>query len=99
MVVVLSYGPLVGCCYFLQLLSGCLDGCSYFLQAVREYLHRARTVHAPCQVFEQLPQEMVYRERGCRWYLVGSEALPSPLVGSEWLLLFPGGPWMVTGIS
>ena len=36
-------------------------------------------------------QEMVYRERGCRWYLVGSEALPFPVVGSEWLLLFPVG--------
>ena len=29
MVVVISYGPLVGCCCFLQL----LDGCSYFLEA------------------------------------------------------------------
>ena len=65
----------------------------------REYSHRACTVRAPCQVFEQLPQKMVYRERGCRWYLVGSEALPFPLVGSEWLLLFLGGHWMVTGIS
>ena len=41
-----------------------------------------RTVHAPCQVFEQLLPEMVYRERSCRWYLVGSEALPFPLIGS-----------------
>ena len=44
-------------------------------------------VVAPCQVFEQLPQQMVYRERGCRWYLVGSEVLPFPLVGSQWLAL------------
>ena len=58
-----------------------------------------RTVRAPCQVFEQLPQQMVYRERGCRWYLVGSEVLPFPLVGSQWLLLYPSGPWMVTVIS
>ena len=53
-------------------------------------------MRAPCQVFEQLPQKMVYRERGCRWCLVGSEVLPFPLVGSQWLLLYPGGPWMVT---
>jgi len=25
---------------------------------------------------------MVYRERSCRWYLLGSEALPFPLIGS-----------------
>ena len=56
-------------------------------------------MRAPCQVFVQLPQEMVYRERGRRWYLVGFEALPLPLVGFEWLMLFAGGPWMVTGIS
>ena len=56
-------------------------------------------MRAPCQVFEKLPQEMVWQERGCRWYLVGSEALPFPLVGTEWLLLFPSGPWMVNGIS
>ena len=44
-----------------------------------------RTVRAPCsgslQVFEQLIQEMVW-ERSCRWYLLGSEALPFPLIGS-----------------
>ena len=40
-----------------------------------------RTARAPRQVFEQLLQEMVYRERSCRWYLVGSEALPFPLTG------------------
>ena len=51
-----------------------------------------RTVRAPCHVFEQLSHEMVYQERGCRWYLVGFEALPFPLVGFEWLLLFPTGP-------
>ena len=56
-------------------------------------------VRAPCQVFEQLPQQMVHQERGCRWHLVGSEAVPFPLVGSQWLLLYPGGPWMVTVIS
>ena len=56
-------------------------------------------MRAPCQVFEQLPQPMVYWERGCRWYLVGSEVLPFPVVGSQWLLLYPGGPWMVTVIS
>ena len=39
-------------------------------------------VSAPRQVFEQLLQEMVYRERSCRWYLVGSEVLPFPLIGS-----------------
>ena len=42
-----------------------------------------RTARAPRQVFEQLLQEMVYRERSCRWYLVGSEALPFPLIGSR----------------
>ena len=41
-----------------------------------EYPHRARTMRAPRQVFEQLLQKMVYRERSCRWYLVGSEAIP-----------------------
>ena len=56
-------------------------------------------VLAPCQVFEQLPQQMVCRERGCRWYLVGSEVLPFPLIGSQWLLFYPGGPWKVTVIS
>ena len=40
-----------------------------------------RTARAPRQVFEQLFQEMVYRERSCRWCLVGSEALPFPLIG------------------
>ena len=45
-------------------------------------MHRARTVRAPRQVFEQLIQEMVYGERSCRWYLLGSEALPFPLIGS-----------------
>ena len=45
-------------------------------------VHRARTVRAPRQVFEQLLQEMVYGERSCRWYLLGSEALPFPLIGS-----------------
>ena len=39
-------------------------------------------MRAPRQVFEQLLQEMVYQERSCRWYLVGSEALPFPLIGS-----------------
>ena len=34
MVVVISYGPLVGCCYFLPLLDGCLDRGSYFVEAV-----------------------------------------------------------------
>ena len=71
----------------------------YFEGVLAPCAHRACTAHAPCQVFEQLPQQMVYPERGCRWYLVGSEVLPSPLVGSEWLLLYPGGPWMVTVIS
>ena len=33
MAMVISYGPLVGCCYFLQLLAGCLDG-PYPLEAV-----------------------------------------------------------------
>ena len=37
-----------------------------------EYPHRARTASAPRQVFEQLPEEMVYWERSCKWYLVGS---------------------------
>ena len=46
-----------------------------------EYPHRARTVRAPRQVFELL-QEMVYGERSYRWYLLGSEALPFPLIGS-----------------
>ena len=46
------------------------------------YPHRARTARAPRQVFEQLLQEMVYGERSCRWYLLGSEALPFPLIGS-----------------
>ena len=41
-----------------------------------------RTARAPRQVFEQLLQEMVYGERSCRWYLLGSEALPFPLIGS-----------------
>ena len=45
-------------------------------------MHRARTVRAPRQVFEQLLQEIVYGERSCRWYLLGSEALPFPLIGS-----------------
>ena len=45
-------------------------------------VHRARTVRAPRQVFEQLLQEMVYGERSCRWYLLGSEALPFSLIGS-----------------
>ena len=45
-------------------------------------VHRARTASAPRQVFEQLLQEMVYGERSCRWYLLGSEALPFPLIGS-----------------
>ena len=44
--------------------------------------HRACTARAPRQVFEQLLQEMVYGERSCRWYLLGSEALPFPLIGS-----------------
>ena len=35
-------------------------------------VHRARTASAPRQVFEQLPSEMVYWERSCKWYLVGS---------------------------
>ena len=52
------------------------------LMCVGEYPHRARTASAPRQVFEQLPWEMVYRERGCKWYLVASEALPFPLIGS-----------------
>ena len=60
--------------------------------------HRACTMCALCQVFEQLPQQMVYWERGCRWYLVGSEVLPFPLVGSQRLLSYPLGPWMVTVI-
>ena len=47
-----------------------------------EYPHRPHTMRTPCQGFEQLLQEMVYRERSCRWYLVGSEALPFPLIGS-----------------
>ena len=34
MVVAISHGPLVGCCYFPQPLEGCLDGCPYFLEAV-----------------------------------------------------------------
>ena len=59
----------------------------------REYSHRARTMCAPCQVFEQFPQLMVYQERGCRWYLVGSEVLPFPLVGSQWLLSYPVISW------
>ena len=41
-----------------------------------------RIVRAPRHIFEQLLREMVYRERSCRWYLVGSEALPFPLIGS-----------------
>ena len=41
--------------------------------------HRACT---PRQVFEHLLQEMVYWERSCRCYLVGSEALPFPRIGS-----------------
>ena len=41
-----------------------------------------RTARAPRQVFEQLLQEMVYGERSCKWYLLGSEALPFPLIGS-----------------
>ena len=41
--------------------------------------NRACTARAPRQVFEQLLQE---RERSCRWYPVGSEALPFPLIGS-----------------
>ena len=45
-------------------------------------MHRACTARAPRQVFEQLLQEMVYGERSCRWYLLGSEALPFPLIGS-----------------
>ena len=47
-----------------------------------EYPHRARTARAPRQVFEQLLQDMFYGERSCRWYLLGSEALPFPLIGS-----------------
>ena len=39
-----------------------------------EYPHRARTVRALRQVYEQLLQETVYQERSCRWYLVGFEA-------------------------
>ena len=34
MMVVICHRPLVGCCYFLQPLDGCLDGYSYFLEAV-----------------------------------------------------------------
>ena len=41
-----------------------------------------RTARALRRVFEQLLQEMVYQERSCRGYLVGSEALPFPLIGS-----------------
>ena len=41
-----------------------------------------RTARAPRQVFQRLLREIVYRERSCRWYLVGSEALPFPLIGS-----------------
>ena len=37
-----------------------------------EYPHCARTASAPRQVFEQLPEEMVYWERSCKCYLVGS---------------------------
>ena len=86
--------------------------CFNSARTMREYSHRACTVHAPRQVFEQLPQQMVYRERGCRWYLVGSGVLPFPpgwlsmvaviswwaLDGHcpGWLLFFPYGPWMVT---
>ena len=48
-------------------------------------------MRTPCQVFEQLAQQMVYWEMGCRWYLVGSEVLPFPLVGP--------GSWMLAVIS
>ena len=34
--------------------------------------HRACTASAPRHVFEQLPSQMVYWERSCKWYLVGS---------------------------
>ena len=66
-------------------------------------------MRAPCQVVEQLPQQIVQRERGCRWYLVSSEVLPSPWlalnaccyipVGLGWSLLFPDGLWIVAVIS
>ena len=58
------------------------DVCWGFPRGSIEYPHCACTVHARCQVFEQLLQEMVYGERSCRWYLLGSEALPFPLIGS-----------------
>jgi hypothetical protein len=38
--VVIPYGPLVGCWYFLQLLNGCVDGCSYFLEAMEMRMPR-----------------------------------------------------------
>ena len=56
--------------------------CGWVWVRVGEYPHRARTVRALRQVFEPLFQEMVYRERSCRCYLVSSEALPFPLIGS-----------------
>ena len=54
-------------------------------------------MRAPCQVFEQLPQQMVYQERGCRWYLVGSEVLPFPLVGSQWWWALDGHCYFLMG--
>ena len=59
-------------------------------------------MRAPCHGFEQLPQHMVHRERGCRWYLVGSEVLPFPVVGSQcsaWSLLFLDALWIGALIS
>ena len=52
-------------------------------ESAGEYPHRARTAHAPRQVFKQLLQELVYGKRSCRWYLLGSEALPFPLLALD----------------
>ena len=65
-------------------------------------------MRAPCQVFEQLPQQMVYRERGDGiWQAL--KCYHSPwlalngccyiLVGLGWSPLFPDGPSIVAVIS
>ena len=53
------------------------------LRVKREYSHRAHTVPSigTTSPADSLPGED----------LVGSELLPFPLAGSQWLLLYPGG--------
>ena len=76
--------PCILCFRNLQEAQQQLDWASFRCPALEKY-----GVLTPCSVFDELPQHMIYRERGCRWYLVGFEITIPP----GWLSMVAVKSW------